>query len=320
MLRRLYKRSPLLRRRALRVKDAATFRLAQAALGVAARYPLDTALAAADRVGDLAFRTLHRTRNRSLEHLELVFGNTLSDADRRDITRLCLRNFARAFCEIAKMEEIRPRFDDYVEVRGWEDVAPHLDGGAIICSGHLGNWELLASYFALVKRLRVAAVARRVGEARLNQLLVDFRADNGVETILRESPTAGRQMLATLKNRGMLAMLVDQDTHVPSITVPFLGRPARTPVAPAALAMRRHLPVIVAYSLRRPGGGLQLVVEKPLFAEAGEERDTAILSLTRRVNELLGDAIRNNPTQWPWWHRRWRRPPQPRLDPDAPIT
>lgn len=320
MLRRLYKRSPALRRRALQAKDAATFRLAQAALGIAARYPLDTALAAADRLGDLAFRTLHQTRNRSLEHLELVFGDALSAADRRDVTRLCLRNFARAFCEIAKMEEIRPRFEEYVELRGWDAAAPHLGAGAIICSGHIGNWELLAAYFALVKRLRVAAVARRLNEPRLNQLLVDFRSANGVESILRESPSAGRQMLATLKGQGMLAMLVDQDTHVASITVPFLGRPARTPVAPAALATRRNLPIFVAYSLRRPGGGLDLVIEEALFPKVDRDRDAAILDLTSRVNQLLSDAIRRNPTQWPWWHRRWRRAPQPHLDPDAPIA
>ncbi len=319
MLRRLYKRSPALRRLGLQVKSAATYRLAKAALDLTARYPLDSALAAADRLGDLAYRVLHKTRTRSLEHLELALGDQLDDTERREVARLCLRSFARSFCEIAKMDEIRPRFASYVTVRGAETALAHVEKGAIICSGHIGNWELLAAYFALVEGLRVAAVARQVGDPRLNQLLVDFRARNGVETILRDSPSAGRQMLATLRDRGMLAMLIDQDTHVPSITVPFLGLRARTPVAPAALATRRNLPIFVAYSLRRPTGGLELVVEGPLYAAPDCGRDAAIWDLTARVNELLSDAIRKNPTQWPWWHRRWRRPPQPRLDPDALI-
>ncbi len=316
----MYKRSPRLRRSAHRAKDATLQRLIDAAFRVADRYTLQEGLARADRVGDLAFLTLHRTRNRAVANLERVFGDRFSAADRREIVRLGLRGFARSFCEILKMEEIRPDLAEYATLSGWKEIQPSIDRGTIACSAHLGNWEILACYFAQVEGMEVAAVARRLDDPYLNQRLVDLRTSNDVETILRDSPSAGRQMLKILKNpQGLLAMLIDQDTKVPSITVPFLGFPARTPVAPAALAVRRDLPLLVSYALRRPEGGLCLEMKGPLYADKSLSKDEAVRDLTTRVNDLLSQAIRENPTQWPWWHQRWRRPPRPRLDPDAPI-
>ncbi len=300
-------------------KDAALYQLVRAVLGVASHVSFEQAKGAADRLGDLAFNALGETRRLSMQHLSMVFGDELSEGERRDIVRESLRGFALSFFEVAKIEELRPRLEEYVTVSGWEEVRPHADRGAIACSGHLGNWELLAAYFSQVVKLPVAAVARELNETRLNRILVDFRASNGVDTILRGSPRAGRQLLRTLKDGGVLAMLVDQDTRVPSITVPFLGLDARTPVAPATLAVRRNLPIVVGYSLHKPAGGIELVLEKPLFPAQGPDEAAIIRDLTVRMNVLLGDAIRRNPSQWAWWHRRWRRRPQPDLDPDAGV-
>ncbi len=319
MLRSLYHRWPRLRAAARSLKDAVAFHLVQATIKATSPLSLDSALAAADWLGDLAYLLLRQTRRMALDHLALVFGDKLDPAARREIVRLGMRDFAKSFCEIAKFDEVLARLEDYCELHGWEDIEDSLDRGAIVCAGHIGNWELLAAYIAQTKDIRVAAVARQLDEPRLNQMLVDVRARGGVETILRESPSAGRQILKILKDHGLLAMVIDQDTKVPSITVPFLGRPARTPVAPAALAVRRNLPIVVAYSFRKPSGGLRLVFEKPLWPDASMDREPAIRDLTRRINDGLSQAILAHPTQWPWWHRRWRRPPQPQLDPDAGI-
>ena len=318
MLKRLYKTSPLVRKRVHAAKDVAIYRLVSAVLAIAPRYPLERLFDVSDRIASAAYGRFHKTRRHALQHLEMVLGDRVGPAEREEIAKESLRNFARSFCEIAKIDEIRPRLDEYLHLTGWEKVTPILDQGGIVCSAHIGNWELAGAYMAHEKGLPVTAVARRLDEPRLNKMLVDIRSRNGVETIMRDSPSASRQLLGALRKHGFLVMLIDQDTLVPSITVPFLGRPARTPVAPAALAVRRNLPIVVTYSVRRPNGGLDLILQGPLYADKNLDRDSSILELTTRTNELIGDAILQHPTQWPWWHRRWRRAPQPHLDPDAP--
>ena len=281
---------------------------------------LPRALALADRVGDLIYAVLPGTRRLALEHLALAFGDSLPLAQREEIARASFRNAARCFVELAKFDEIRPRFDEYASIEGlehWETVRA-LNRGGIVITGHIGNWELLGAYFARLG-IPIAAIARRINDSRLNQLLVDFRASNGVRTILRESPMSSREILKILNQRGILALIIDQDIVAPSVSVPFFGRPARTPAAAAALAIRRALPIIPVFTQRRPEGGHRFTVLPPILPPTSGDRRRNILELTTQFSQILEDRIRQNPTEWVWWHRRWRRPPIPRLDLDPEM-
>jgi KDO2-lipid IV(A) lauroyltransferase len=319
-IRRIYKRSPRLRRFIRRRKDALSYYLTRFALWLPRTMSLPRALAFADRIGDLVYVALPGTRRLALEHLSLAYGQTLPAATREHIARASFRNAARCFIELAKFDEIRAHFDEYASVEGWEhwEEVRALGRGAIVITGHVGNWELLGAYFAC-KGIPIAAIARRINDARLNQLLVDFRAGSGVRTILRESPMASREIIKILKAHGILALLIDQDIKTPSVSVPFFGRMARTPAAAAVLAVRRDLPVVPCFAQRRPEGGQRFIIMAPIYPAHSGDRRRDILDLTHRFSEALEDRIRQNPAEWVWWHRRWRRRPVPRLDLDAEI-
>jgi len=319
-LRRIYKRSHALRRFVRRRKDAVTYHVARFGLWLPRLVSLPRALALADRIGDLIYFALPETRRLSLEHLAIAFGDSLPLATRERIARAALRNAARCFVELAKFDAIEPHFDDYVSIEGMEhfEAVQTLGRGGIVITGHIGNWELLGGYFAR-QGLKIAAVARRINDSRLNQLLVDFRARNGMRTILRESPMSSREILKILNERGFLALIIDQDIKAPSVSVPFFGRLARTPAAAAALAVRRSLPIIPVFAQRRPEGGHRFIALPPIFPPKSADRRRDILELTHEFSRILEDRIRQNPAEWVWWHKRWRRRPVPHLDLDAEI-
>jgi len=316
---RMYKRSRL-RRFIRRRKDATTYHLARFALWLPRQISLTRAMAAADCFGDLLYFALPETRRLALAHLEIAFGDSLDVSAREEIARAALRNAARCFVELAKFDEIGPQFDAYTSVEGWQhlEAVRDLGRGAIVITGHIGNWELLGGYFAR-KGVPIAAMARPLNDPRLNQLLVDFRTSNGVHSIMRESSTSSRDMLRILNRRGVLAMLIDQDMITPSVSVPFFGRPARTAVAPAVLAVRRDLPVVPCFAERRPEGGQRFMIMPPIFPSHSGDRTRDIVEITRRATHALEERIRANPAEWTWWIKRWRRPPVARLDLDSEI-
>ncbi|MBX3024974.1 lysophospholipid acyltransferase family protein [bacterium] len=318
-LRRFYRRSHRLRRFVRRRKDALTYHAVRVALWLPRQVSLATALRLADRVGDIIYAVDRKTRERSLAHLDVAYGDALSRDEKERIARAALRNAARCFVEVTHMEDLKRRFDDgYVTVDGWEHVRAVLEAGkgAIVVTGHIGNWEILAAYFA-GRGIPIAGIAKQMNDPRLNRLLVDFRARNGVRAIIRESPSSGREILQVLRQRGVLALLIDQDIQAPSVSVPFFGRPARTPAAAAALAVRRDLPIVPAFARRRPDGGHQLTVLPPLHPPRSGDRRADVVTLTHRCGEIIEAQVRENPTEWVWWHKRWRRRPVPRLDLDA---
>jgi len=320
-IRSLYRRFPALRHFVRRRKDAITYHAARLAIWLPRRISLPHALAVADRFGDLAYAVSRKTRELSLAHLDLAYGDTLSAEAKQAIARAALRNAARCFVELTHIDAIRADFDAYASVEGWEHVEAviAMGKGAIVVTGHIGNWELLASYFAGQKGLPIVAVARQLNDPRLNQLVSDFRATNGVPTILRESGSSSREILRVLRDNHALALVVDQDLMTPSISVPFFGHPARTPVAPAALAVRRGMPIVAAFAQRRPQGGHLFTVLPPIVPPQTGDRRLDVFELTRRINEVFEEQIRRNPSEWVWWHKRWRRKPVPELDLDAEI-
>jgi len=127
-----------------------------------------------------------------------------------------------------------------LRVLGWEEILRAQASGRplVLVTGHCGNWEILAAALNC-RGLRMAVVARSLDEPRLQGMLAGLRDRFGTATIERGSDGAARQILGLLRRGGALGMLIDQDTKVDGVWVPFFGRPAFTPVGAAKLALRQ---------------------------------------------------------------------------------
>ncbi len=183
------------------------------------------------------------------------------------------------------------------------------DHGAIVVTGHIGNWELLAQRVAS-EGYDVATLARSHPNPFIGEWLVSRRERAGVETIDRKDPKAARKILAAIRRKAILGILIDQDTSVRSTFVPFFGELAKTPTAAAELALKRRIPVLVAYSARSTKGREVRVRRVPLDG-LPDDFDQAVIALTAKLTAMLEEAIREDPAAWVWYHDRWRSRPDP---------
>ncbi len=90
-----------------------------------------------------------------------------------------------------------------------------------------------------------------------------------------------------------------------AVTVEFLGRPAATTSAIAALALRTGVPVIPVFALPLPDGRYRMIYETPVEAPDPGSPD-AVRLLTQRCTDVLEMYVRRYPELWLWMHRRWR--------------
>jgi KDO2-lipid IV(A) lauroyltransferase len=166
-----------------------------------------------------------------------------------------------------------------------------------------------------------ATIARAGKDAKLTELIGEARATGNVETLWREDPATARAMIRCFKQGKLLGILIDQDTRVQGVFVPFFGRPAWTPRGAADLALRFRAPVVVGWCRRRgpgPGDGHEIqVLEVPSDPDA-PDREAEVVRLTAACTALLEEAIRANPPEWVWMHERWRtQPPKHGSAPEA---
>ena len=176
-------------------------------------------------------------RTRARENLHLIWPDQ-SETDRNRIADQVLDNAGRTLIEnystkafMARAAEITP------EGLGYQALVTARDQKrpVILVSGHFGNYE--AARAALVERgFVIGGLYRNLSNRYFNAHYVKtMQAFGGPVFPQGRAGTAG--FVRHLKEGGQLVLLFDQD--VPGApALPFLGRPARTALSAAELALR----------------------------------------------------------------------------------
>lgn len=275
--------------------------------------PLAWALPLGRAVGRAVWRVAWRPRGLALAHLELAFPE-LDPQARAALGAQSFEALGEHLFELICAHQLRGQLRGWVDFdaqsRAALDAALAEGRGVLVLTGHIGSWELAAQAVA-AWGYEVLAVARRIHEARLEALIEGSRSAGGVETLHKGSPMTGLTLLRRLRRGGAVFMLVDQDTDVPSHFAPFFGRPAATPRAPADLALRQGVALIMGFIHRRPGGGHTLRCERLALPPPSGAHETDALAISAAINQRIEAELRQHPAQWVWFHRRWRRQPAP---------
>ncbi len=165
----------------------------------------------------------------------------------------------------------------------------NLSGG-IILSAHIGNWEFLGKYLA--GRIHLTVVVKRQANPFTDRLINSIRKKCRME-IVYEDDIYG--ILRAIRNQRWLALLADQDFGQNTIPVNFFNRKCMAPSGPERLARKFNLPIVIVLN-RRTENGFEFYFEK---LKAGENP-------LQQFTDLLEQFIRPNPSEWLWFHNRWK--------------
>jgi len=262
-------------------------------------------------VGRIALLLARRERRRAREHLALALPE-LDAPGRERLLRATARHLGETLAEVvwlwrASFRTIRER----TEVRGFEHLRAALAAGrgAVLVTGHCGDWEWLNAILG-IEGIPMTIAVREVYDPRLNEIARRLRARFGAEVVER-GKGAGRALLAALRRNRVVGLLIDQDIRgVPGVFVPFFGRPAWTPAGAAQLALAAGCPVIPAFDHRRPDGRHVAEAHPPIPTPPGGRSEEAVRRLTAAATAAIEAQIRAHPEQWVWFHRRWRTRPE----------
>jgi len=269
-------------------------------------------------LGVLCYYLIPRQRRPTLAHLAMAFGDRMSDAQRRAIARRVFANAGRGMAEMVHL----PRWtDDWLRATvAFDNPEPIRQAlrsgrGAVILTGHFGNWELLGGYAARILQLPAGVMARRLSNPYIDEFVQGYRRRMGLAVFLRGDPPRG--FFRHLVGGGVLAILADQDIRrLDGIFIDFLGRPAHTPTGPAELIIRARVPWFLAMLVRQDDGcSHRLLLEGPFEPPDGADYADRVRRLTEDYSRRIEAVIRRHPDQWMWMHNRWRKQPRPQSQP-----
>lgn len=270
------------------------------------RTPIGSGLWFARRLGDFVFDMIRLRRKVALENMRQAFGDRFSQRELKRFARSCYRNFAMTMVEFAYYGEHGiESVGDRVQMIDFKNVeaAAALDKGVLFLTAHTGNWELLGG-----KVSHDWAPLTEISGDQKN-LFVDkytkkMRRRLGVELIPIGSSL--KMVIRTLRAKGRVALVADQDAGQDGIFVDFLGRPASTSAGPAWFAYRTGAPIVVAFDRHLGDGRHETVFYPPLIPDQDQPEQEEIRRLLTEYTSHLETFIRDYPDQWLWMHRRWK--------------
>jgi KDO2-lipid IV(A) lauroyltransferase len=281
--------------------------------------PERVALGVGAILGWLAGSVLRIRRADVDAHLALAFPNEDSGWRRR-VARASYVHLGRegvAMFRLARLD--KEAVVARTEVVGLEPVEAAVSAGtgALVVTGHIGNWELGAAALA-ARGLPFDVVAKGMANEAFEKDLVAARERLGLRVV--DMSVAPREVLRSLRAGHLVGLVADQNAGDRGAFVPFFGRLAATARGPALFALRTGAPIFLGLSLRLPGSDARYrVTLRPLPVRVTGDLDADVTRVTAAHTAALEEAVRAVPEQYFWQHRRWKtRPPEePRRE--APV-
>jgi len=237
-------------------------------------------------------------RRRLERELISVFPN-MPRTERLKLCRNIGRNMGQTLYEIyhcAEFQTLQDRFTTSGPGLAALESAHAQGKGAIIVSGHFGQWEAIRAVLK-ARGMETGAVYRpQTNRHYQRRLLAGIEA--GGKPIFATGKIGTKALVRHLRSGGFIAILLDVNSG-DGVQMPFLGRDALTSLAAARLALKYDLPMVPAYGVR-VGDYSNFTVE---FEAPIPHSDS--ITMMQAFNDSLSARILDKPDQWYWMLRRW---------------
>jgi KDO2-lipid IV(A) lauroyltransferase len=262
-------------------------------------------------LGTCAFWLIAGERKKALASLAQAFPEQSLQA-RRQLARGAFAHLGAAALELTNTRRLDAQLTRWIDFPQADlelmKRAVERGKGMVFSTGHVGSWELLARSVGQLC-CEVNAVGRETSDPRMTQWVEDLRLSSNIRTVWRGQPSAARELLKVLRRGGLLAMLIDQDTRVQSVFVPFFGRPAATPRAAAELALRTGATLLSGFCQRIGNSPRYRISVQEISFTPTQDWEADVVALTALLTADIEKAIRRCPEQWVWMHQRWKTQP-----------
>ena len=279
-------------------------------------------------ISGMAFITL--SRNMGLERSSQFFGNLFTkvgprfpqnkiavrnltaafpEADEAVIKSLNIemwRNLGMFFGEFSNLDRLRAEADKRINISGWDLTQKTFDEGRglIFFSGHMGNWEVMAAATHIFDK-DVMGVYRKASNPFFEKWITKIRNKSTVTKLVQKGADGAKNIIKTLKAGNTVCVLNDQKMN-DGAELKFFNRRAMTATAIPKIARKFNIPMVFVSVQRRANSHFDVVFHPPFLPETTEDAYQDIFNTAQKMNDILEEAIRQQPAHWLWLHNRWK--------------
>ena len=290
------------------------YAVARTIVGFLGILPHRVALFVSTRIARLGYYLLGNLRKVGYRNLEIAMPE-LKQHEREKLAKGSFESLGRVLGEVSQFYKATPAklehliefhidhlLELYAKVR-------HQGRGAIVVTGHIGNWELFVFAFAAIYE-PMSYLARPIDNPLIEEMTVRIRSRFGNRPINKTNSVMVASKI--LREGGILGILADVNAHPKEgVFVPLFGVPACTSTGAALLAIRTNSVIVPMCAVWDREKNKYVAIHGEIIEPAMTgDRKSDVAETTARFTAEIEKFVRAYPDQWLWIHKRWKtRPP-----------
>ncbi len=178
----------------------------------------------------------------------------------------------------------------------------------VFVTAHYGNWEYALPAFSCYFNHPITALARMTNNALYDSYLMQTRSKFQIKILNKQGGAAMLGLVKAFKKIKVVGAVTDQNISAQyGILVKFFGKNVlHTPIA-SILALKHNAKIVHAFtSYSQDYRKITIKILPPLAFNQTEDLQADIQSLTQIQSDILEQAIRENPKEWLWFHRKFK--------------
>lgn len=263
-------------------------------------------------IGALCFALLAKNRRGAIANMRHIFPEGGPNP-----SRAALEMFVEfAFCISETLERFGPRplpVRVDLPVRDFVEEAVQAGTGAIVVTGHFGNWDIAALELQKYRRPIHLVMAHEENDTT-NPYVRRLRERAGLRvTYADRSALSSLNLLHALRRNEIVALQLDRLARSDTAReIQLFGQPARFPAGPFELARLSGAPLIPVFAPRHGTRHYEVRFGNPCSIRR-EARGARLAAVMSEVAAELEEMIRAYPNQWfqfaPFWSKDAPAPP-----------
>jgi KDO2-lipid IV(A) lauroyltransferase len=250
-----------------------------------------------------------KRKNVALSNIKLVFPEK-TEKERIYIFRESLRKMLKSFFEFAYFVNGKftsERLLAMADATGLEylDELKASNKGAILYSGHFGNFALMIFWLA-VKGYPIAAVYKE-GKNLPDDFFGNLIKKLNVTPLKYKSEASLTISIIKALKEGKFVLIQNDQSHPNGVYIDFFKKSVPSPAGPALLAQRVGVPVIPAYICRDKNNHHKITILPQLQLQAADDNNQFLIVNTQIQLDWIAEILVKHPTEWLWLHNRWKR-------------
>ncbi len=181
-----------------------------------------------------------------------------------------------------------------------------LQKGGILLSAHIGNWDIAGH---LLKRLQTTInIVMYDGEqAQIKDYLNEITGKKTVNFIfIKKDLSHICQISEALKNNELICMHADRFIEGnKTISINFLGSPAKFPFGPFVLANTFKVPVCYVFAIKESKLHYHFFASKFISTKSADKA-TALQQMANLFAENMEEKVKQYPEQWFNYYNFWQ--------------